>query len=294
MMRWFLFAVLMFLTACGTSESLAPVTHYGGASGASASGVHVVQEGDNLWSISNRYQIAMRDIVFANKLSDPFILVPGERINLPPPRKHTVRGGESLYKVSRLYGVGSSEVARLNDLRAPYVIHPGQVLRLPSGQSGASSAPLQLSKNNVAAPSKKPVPKSLKAPARSSDSGVFLRPVDGQILSDFGPKNGGLHNDGMNIYAAKGTPVKAAENGVVVYSGNALKGSGNLVLVRHDGGYVTAYAHLDQANVAKGAILKRGQTLGTVGSTGNVSRPQLHFEIRKGTKAINPANYIAG
>jgi len=119
-----------------------------------------------------------------------------------------------------------------------------------------------------------------------------MRPVDGKIISNFGPKQGGLHNDGINIRAPKGTPVRAAQNGVVVYSGNDLEGYGNLILVRHQNNMMSAYAHLDKTLIKRGDTVKQGQSIGTVGSTGQVNTPQLHFEIRKGTKALNPVKYL--
>ena len=122
---------------------------------------------------------------------------------------------------------------------------------------------------------------------------TFSWPVRGRVLSTFGPKADGLHNDGINIAARAGAPVVAAENGVVVYAGNELKGFGNLLLVRHADGWMTAYAHLDKALVKKGQKVTRGQAIGTVGSTGGVSQPQLHFEIRKGTQAVDPAKFLS-
>ena len=129
-----------------------------------------------------------------------------------------------------------------------------------------------------------------RAPKRASSK--FLRPVRGRVISNYGAKKSGLHNDGINIAAPRGTPVKVAENGVVVYAGNALKGSGNLVLVRHDDQWMTAYAHLGNIAVKKGQLLKRGVRIGKVGSTGSVSSPQLHFEVRRGTSAMNPVRYM--
>ena len=118
-------------------------------------------------------------------------------------------------------------------------------------------------------------------------------PVSGTILSEFGPKSGGLHNDGINIAAAKGTAVRAADEGTVAYAGNELKGFGNLVLVRHADGWMTAYAHLDRMDVDRGAPVKRGQIIGTVGATGNVRAPQLHFELRRGSRAVDPRERLA-
>jgi murein DD-endopeptidase MepM/ murein hydrolase activator NlpD len=116
--------------------------------------------------------------------------------------------------------------------------------------------------------------------------------VQGRIVSDFGPKPGGLHNDGINISAARGAPIHAAENGVVVYAGNELRGFGNLLLVRHADGWVTAYGHCDQLLVRRGQQVRRGQAIARVGSTGNVRTPQLHFEVRRGTRPVNPNEFL--
>lgn len=113
-------------------------------------------------------------------------------------------------------------------------------------------------------------------------------PVRGRVISGYGPKPGGLHNDGINIAAARGSAVRAAENGVVVYAGNELRGYGNLLLVRHADGWMTAYAHNDTLRVGRGDKVAKGQVIATVGSSGNVAEPQLHFEIRRGSQAVDP------
>ena len=113
------------------------------------------------------------------------------------------------------------------------------------------------------------------------------------MISTYGPKSDGRHNDGINIKARQGAPVRAAENGVVVYSGNELQGYGNLVLIRHADRWLTAYGHMDSVVVTKGMTINRGQTIGTVGQTGSVDAPQLHFEVRRGTDALNPEPYLA-
>ena len=120
----------------------------------------------------------------------------------------------------------------------------------------------------------------------------FDWPLRGATLQGFGTKPDGGRNDGINIGAAKGTAVKAAEGGSGAYVGNEVRGLGNLVLLSHPGGYVTAYAHLDQASVKKGAAVKKGQTIGTVGQTGGVTQPQLHFEIRQRNKPVDPATLL--
>jgi murein DD-endopeptidase MepM/ murein hydrolase activator NlpD len=126
--------------------------------------------------------------------------------------------------------------------------------------------------------------------ARSSSK--FSWPVRGKILSNYGAKNKGLFNDGINIGAAAGTSVLAAENGVVAYAGNEVKGMGNLVIIQHSDGWMTVYAHMDSISLRRGARVNVGQKIGTVGKTGKVDKPQLHFEVRRGTKAYNPIQYL--
>lgn len=280
--------------------------------------------GDTLYKISERYDIAMRDIALANRLQAPFKVSPGMRLKMPPPQKYKTRPGDTLYSVSRLFGVNTSEIAELNDLRAPYKVAPGQTLRLPTvtrktapppravvasvpkvdkpvqiaplpGQKPAAVSENVQEMEAVSAVPPKPEPKAkiiAQTPPRASSK--FLKPVEGAIISTYGPKENGLHNDGINISAPPGTPVRAADNGVVVYAGSELKGSGNLVLVRHDGRWMTAYAHMGNIQIKRGDVIKRGQTIGTVGSTGSVDSPQLHFEVRRGTEAINPKQYLEG
>jgi murein DD-endopeptidase MepM/ murein hydrolase activator NlpD len=133
-------------------------------------------------------------------------------------------------------------------------------------------------------------PMLIEPAARSS--GTFLWPVNGKVVSEFGAAADGLHNDGINIAAPRGTPVRAAENGVVVYAGNELRGFGNLLLVRHADGFVSAYAHNESLLVERGATVERGQTIARVGSSGSVTSPQLHFELRRGTEAVDPREYL--
>lgn len=309
-----LFLFLLFiLTACGTVRAPAPVTSYGGGMGAGTLGVHTVSSGETLWSISQRYNVALQDVAVLNNLQPPFYLYGGQRLKLPPPMEYRVRAGDTLYGVSRMFGTSTTEIARLNNLKAPYVLESGQKLRLPSPAPSYAKAPEGRPKavpkasaqprTATALRAPEPVPTkqeptiaekktkiTAKTPARSS--GKFLRPVDGRVISSYGPKKDGLHNDGINIGAPRGAPVRAAENGVVVYAGNELKGSGNLVLIRHEDRWMSAYAHMDRLLIKRGEIVQRGQSIGTVGSSGSVSEPQLHFELRRGTEAINPERYL--
>lgn len=134
------------------------------------------------------------------------------------------------------------------------------------------------------------VKKEVKKPLVASKS--FIWPLQGKVVSRFGPKKAGVVNEGINIAADSGEPVKAAANGVVAYAGDKIHGYGNMVLVKHPGGKTTTYAHLDEIKVKKGQQIDQGDTVGTVGSTGNVPSPQLHFAIRQGVKAVNPESLI--
>ena len=298
----FVFISAASLSACiSVKQEPAPFVTYGAKQGAGSAGVHTVLEGDTLYGVSQRYKLPMRSIITVNHLSPPYALSVGFRMKLPPPNDYKVREGDNLYKVSRFFDVSMNQIARLNNLREPYALQVGQVLRIPSpgAQSASAQAVSRPPPSSTVRPAQKAVrkasiarPKSVQKAPKLSGNGKFLRPVEGRVISSYGPKKGGLHNDGVNIQAPRGTPVRTAENGVVVYVGDDLKGYGNLVLVRHEKQIMSAYAHLDKITVSRGQVLKRGQTLGTVGSTGQVDSPQLHFEVRKGTKAINPDRYI--
>jgi murein DD-endopeptidase MepM/ murein hydrolase activator NlpD len=134
----------------------------------------------------------------------------------------------------------------------------------------------------------KPQPKE---PEQNLDRG-FSWPIEGKVISNFGPKGEGLNNDGINIAAPKGSPVAAADGGIVVYAGNEMKGFGNLILIRHEDGWITAYAHLDRMLVTKDSVVGRGDMIATVGKTGGVSSPQLHFEIRKDGRPMDPVKLL--
>ena len=129
--------------------------------------------------------------------------------------------------------------------------------------------------------------------AETTASAEFRWPARGHIVQNFGEKNGNK-SDGINIALPEGTPVKAAENGVVAYAGNELKGYGNLVLIRHDNGFVSAYANNGDLKVKKGDAIRRGQVIATSGQSGNVTSPQLHFELRKGATPVDPMQYLTG
>ncbi|MDN3719274.1 M23 family metallopeptidase [Roseibium salinum] len=140
-------------------------------------------------------------------------------------------------------------------------------------------------------PIKTPVVASIKEDTDVS-TGQFRWPVQGRIISEFGAKPGGGKNEGVNLAVPEGTPVKAADDGTVIYSGNELKGYGNLILLRHSQGWVSAYAHNSELKVKRGDTVRRGDVVGLAGATGSVNQPQLHFELRQGNKPVDPLKYM--
>jgi len=249
-----------------------------------------VGPGDTVYALSRRHRVSVRAIIEANNLKPPYHLRVGQRVVLPRDRRHVVRKGETLYGIARAYGVDSYVLASANRLQSPYALVVGQDLRIP--RSGAGSRPstsVATAPTGVVTAGPVPPPARPSAvPAPSGGPPSFIWPVKGKVISRFGAKSAGLHNDGINIAAPRGTPVRAAEAGVVAYAGNELRGFGNLLLIRHADGWVTAYAHNEALLVARGDKVRKGQEVARVGSTGGVSRPQLHFELRKGDRAIDP------
>ncbi|MFD2262613.1 peptidoglycan DD-metalloendopeptidase family protein [Lacibacterium aquatile] len=410
-------------------------------------GSYIVQRGDTVYQLARDQNVPVRAIIEANRLEAPYILLIGQRLEIPRARTHTVARGETLYAVSRKYGVDVSSLVKSNNIPAPYVLKVGQTLTLPAGvatEDGkappaspplvASAPPQPISSVPVASgaqtgssievaplapptsanatanptvvpatpapvttapvpatpapqpqpavappqpvapapvtvapapvtqpapatastpaaaptpitpptPAKPPEPAKVEPPASPAPAvaaapspevakptepatpvpsveppatpatpkpkgdtvavlatpparggRTFQWPVTGRVIATYGEMGSGLRNDGLNIAANKGTPVRAAENGVVVYAGDEIKGFGNLLLIRHADGFTTAYAHCDALLVNRGDTIRRGQVIARVGDTGHVSRPQLHFEIRKGTQAVDPQEYLS-
>lgn len=237
------------------------------------------------------------------------------------PGVHTVAPGENIYDIARAYGIDAYSLAQSNELRPPFDVSEGQVLIVPgSGGSGsgaiasaqgageasgfgrpterpsapAASAQRDQDRSTAKTPDKQTAalpPSQPDADAPASAEG-FVWPVTGRVVSTYGPKGGGRYNDGVNIAAPEGTTVRAAESGVIAYAGNELRGFGRTLLIKHPGGWVTAYAHNSELLVQRGQQVRRGQAVAKVGSTGGVDEPQLHFEIRRNRKAIDPVTLL--
>jgi murein DD-endopeptidase MepM/ murein hydrolase activator NlpD len=232
---------------------------------------------------------------------------------------HVVAPGETLHSIARLYRKSVLALAKANNIRPDTMVRVGERIVIPDGGVATAAPPptaaparpatvATLPPPDTVAAAESPHSARLAAPTTPPDAPVssvkatepagvlpgFRWPVRGRIIAGFGAKPNGLQNDGINLAVPEGTPVKAAEDGVVAYAGNELKGYGNLVLLRHANGFVTAYAHASELMVKRGDTVKRGQVIAKSGQTGNVTAPQLHFEIRKGATPVDPAQYLSG
>lgn len=268
----------------------------------------IVAEGENPYAIAQKYSTSVRDIIDVNDLEPPYILRVGDKLILPTTKYHTVQEGDNLYKISRMYDMNINELIEINNLKEPYSIATGSKLKISnvilaqknidkavSTKKKVEEADLALddSKNNLSANKDDNKGNVIADNAKIvHKDNKFTWPVVGKIISNFGPKSGGLYNDGINIKAKESTPVKASEDGMVAYVGNELRGYGNLIIVKHYGGWISAYGHLKEAKVKIGSKVKKGEDIALVGATGNVSSPQLYFGIRKGREAVNPQSYL--
>lgn len=255
-----------------------------------------IETGDSLYSIAKKYQVTPRDLIKQNELTPPYNLKVGSKMTIPAPNYYEVKSGDTLYSISRANNMKIDSLIEINDLKEPYAVKVGERIRIAKIDD---SAPVAVAENKPQQQATRQV--ESKNDEKKSEGFIektldklnhFSWPVKGQIVSKFGPKSGGLYNDGINIKAKEGSEVKASEDGVVAYVGNELKGYGNLVIIKHSGGWITAYAHLANSSVKRGDKVLKGKKIGTVGSTGNVTSPQLYFGLRKGRDAVNPQNYL--
>ena len=244
--------------------------------GGGNAGVHVVAVGDTLSKISHRYHKSAHEIAKANNIDATATLNIGDRLIIPGAQASVVKTSAPAPAPQPKTVVASAPQAKTVVASAA----PKEVEPAPSANVVAPTDPLdkeaaKLAEGNGAVPK-------------------FRWPANGRVIASYGPTTNGQQNDGINIAVPENTPVKAAEDGVVAYAGNELKGYGNLVLVRHPNGYVTAYAHTKELLVKRGDQVKRGQVIARSGQTGNVNAPQLHFEIRKGASPLDPTRFLNG
>jgi murein DD-endopeptidase MepM/ murein hydrolase activator NlpD len=276
-----------------------------------------VAAGDTLPRLGERTGVGAQALARANDLDPAAALRAGQTLKVPAGRYHLVHQGESGVAIARAYGVSWSEVATLNDLQPPYLLRAGQRILLPSAAQVAAMSvedrakAFQLNIDDLvtgaepalarnAAPARatvsprKPVPSVVPVAPPTHFAGRFDWPLTGRIIGRFGPAGGGRRNDGINIAATAGAPVRAAADGVVAYAGSAIAVYGGLVLIRHGEGWITAYGHAEDILVARGQSVKRGDVIARAGATGSVNTPQLHFEIRDKRTPVDPLKFLPG
>ncbi|WP_407122502.1 peptidoglycan DD-metalloendopeptidase family protein [Bradyrhizobium sp. STM 3561] len=246
------------------------------------SSTHFVNAGDTLASIARKNHISAAELARANGLDPSAKLKLGTKLTVPGAKTAAVAAPAAAAPVGAAPVAGTLQ---------PVAAAPAPATKMATAAAPVQSARLAQATANV---DEKPAETPGKAAEATGALPTFRWPVRGKVVTSYGAKTNGKSNDGINVAVPEGTPVKAAEDGVVAYSGNELKGYGNLVLVRHSNGYVTAYAHASELLVKRGDTIKRGQVIAKSGQSGEVASPQLHFEIRKGSNPVDPLQFLNG
>ena len=260
----------------------------------------VVRAGQSLRGIAHARHVPASAIIAVNHLQPPYKLAAGQRLLIP-------RGAGPMSVQQAALSPPPASSAPTTGHRPPDIIPLDGPTASRAGSSGAAMHPaapaITMPPPAPPAAQRPPAETARAAPAPAAASGNtsaaalphgahFPWPVRGRVLAGYGTAASGTRNDGINIAAPKGTPVEAVEGGVVAYAGNELRGYGNLVLVKHPNGFITAYAHCEELLVKKGDKVSAGQVIAKVGATGGVSEPQLHFELRRGKTAVDPREFL--
>ncbi|MCA1388402.1 LysM peptidoglycan-binding domain-containing M23 family metallopeptidase [Bradyrhizobium sp. BRP19] len=273
-------------TAAAPAPAMAPVAAAPAAKPVAAvaapPSTHFVNRGDTLASIARKNRISAAELARANGIDPSAKLKLGTKLTVPGAKTAAVAAPVAAAPVAAAPVAGTLQ---------PVAAAPAPATKMATAAAPVQSARLAQATSNVEE-------KAAETPAKAAEATgalpTFRWPVRGKVVTSYGAKTNGKSNDGINLAVPEGTPVKAAEDGVVAYSGNELKGYGNLVLVRHSNGYVTAYAHASELLVKRGDTIKRGQVIAKSGQSGEVASPQLHFEIRKGSSPVDPLQFLNG
>jgi murein DD-endopeptidase MepM/ murein hydrolase activator NlpD len=269
-----------------------------------------VNAGDNVKSLSERYNVPEKALLAANNIASvktklkagTELVIPVNRNgSTPVDTASAAQASQQPAKTAMAAPVQNAKPAAppAQDVKTAAKEEPRKDKKVEAEKTAKADKPEKADKKGVASKNAAETAPETTAsltpqqPAEAAASAEFRWPARGHIVQSFGEK-GGVKSDGINIALPEGTPVKAAENGVVAYAGNELKGYGNLVLIRHDNGFVSAYANNGDLKVKKGDAIRRGQVIATSGQSGNVTSPQLHFELRKGATPVDPMQYLSG
>lgn len=294
------------LAACGGPRVAAPVAEQGRSGREPEAPLREVRAGDTLYSIAWESGRDYRDLAAWNRIAPPYVIKPGQMLRLYPPqpeakragaaRFHSVRPGETLQRIAATNDVELKDLAAWNNLAPPYRLRPGQKLRLTAPETSTAStkterAPVR-SESKAAAAKPEAAPATAgQAPdktAAASRIGPWSWPAEGGLIERFTP-NG--PNKGIAIAGKKGQPIYAAAAGTVVYQGGGLRGYGALIIVKHNADFLSAYAHNDKVFVKEGDVIKRGQKIAEMGSSG-ADRVKLHFEVRYRGAPADPLMYL--
>jgi murein DD-endopeptidase MepM/ murein hydrolase activator NlpD len=263
-----------------------------------------VRPGDTLSGIAHDHHLPMRIIAEANHLFPPYRIEAGATLIIPRAGQPAVSplsvSSAAPPPPTRAEAAASTriEATALDRLPPAPAEKPSVTAAAPPAATATATEP---ARPDPKPPAATPAPNAAASPepptaapaAQVHGTGVFQWPVRGHVLVGYGSGRDGTHNDGINIAAPRGAAVEAADAGVVAYTGNELRGYGNLILVKHPNGWISAYAHCDLILVKRGDKVARGQVIARVGSTGNVGEPQLHFELRRGNRAVDPREFLA-
>lgn len=243
------------------------------AEGRAQQGFHVVEPGETLGGIANRAGVKASALAAANGLKEPYIVRIGQKLIIPRQHRHTVAEGETGFSIAYKYGVPYSDIAVANNLAEGAALKPGQVLVIPAiltkdVQPGGGQGPV--------------VPASDR----------FIWPLEGTILTPFNSADASRGHNGIDIAASIGAPVKAAKEGKIIFAGDEPVRYGKMIIIAHAGGWHSAYGHLSSITARKGARVGAGEVIGHAGSTGDAQEPELHFELRKSNRPVDPVKQL--
>ncbi len=300
-------ALSLLLTSCAREEPPAEVVV-----DKAPTPFHRVERGETLSMIASKYSMSKESLIEVNRLKPPYKIFIGQKLIVLAGSHKSAVQKPSVKPVTSVADTGEVTVEELppEEEKQGGAVPPlaggtgaaSAGMGLPtmgSGVIGSPTAPVNAPSNNTAMPMAEtndmvgtgPLPRET-APKIPQNTGTMKWPVQGRVVKSFGVDPKGQHNTGINIAAAAGTAVGAADQGVVAHVGNHARGFGNLVLIKHAGGKISVYGHLQDCSVKVGDTVAAGQKVGTVGTSGGVSEPQVHFEIRQNITPLDPTKYL--